>query len=110
MKPICVALVLCASLAFAQGTHVNSPASSSMASSQDPGPIGTLAGIEWMKKTLDLTIIEPKGGTIKSWFILAPPRAMCTIKVDGTIRYSGRFGNLFMSRASMPACFTDRAT
>jgi Protein of unknown function (DUF2961) len=65
------------------------------------GPIGTVAGFTWVNPTLNLTIAHPSGGTIKSWYILAPPRAQCTIRVDGTTRFSGRFGNLFMSRASI---------
>jgi hypothetical protein len=72
----------------------------------DPGPIGTLAGNGWVDRTLDLTIASPTGGTVRSWFILAPPRAMCTIRVDGTTRYHGRFGNLFMSRASIMSSAT----
>jgi hypothetical protein len=104
MKHTFLVLALYGSLALAQGSR-DLPASPSSISS-DPGPIGTLAGINWMEKTLDLTIVEPKGGTIKSWFILAPPRAMCTISVDGTTRYYGRFGNLFMSRASIMSSAT----
>ncbi len=69
--------------------------------SQDPGQIGTLAGNRWVTGILNLHIAHPSGGTIKSWFILAPPRAGCTISVDGSVRYDGRFGNLFMSRASV---------
>jgi hypothetical protein len=72
----------------------------------DPGPIGTLAGNTWVDRTLDLKIAPAGGGTVRSWFILAPPRAMCTIRVDGTTRYSGRFGNLFMSRASVMSSAT----
>ena len=104
MKQTLCLLVLSSSLALAQVPR-EVPGSSTPIPS-DPGPIGTLAGIEWMKKTLDLKITEPKGGTIKSWFILAPPRAMCTITVDGTTRYYGRFGNLFMSRASIMSSAT----
>jgi hypothetical protein len=73
---------------------------------QDAGHIGTLAGNTWVTRTLDLKIANPSGGTIKSWFILAPPRAMCRITVDGSLRYSGRFGNLFMSRASIMSSAT----
>jgi hypothetical protein len=72
----------------------------------DPGPVGTCAGNTWVDRTLDLRIACPSGGTVKSWFILAPPRAMCTIRVDGTVRYRGRFGNLFMSRASVMSSAT----
>ena len=72
----------------------------------DPGPIGTLAGNRWVDRTLDLRIAHREGGTVKSWFILAPPRAICTIRVDGTTRYAGRFGNLFMSRASIMSSAT----
>jgi hypothetical protein len=64
-------------------------------------PLRTLANNFWVDSTLHLTIASKTGGTIKSWFILAPPRAICTIRVDGTDRYHGRFGNLFMSRASV---------
>jgi hypothetical protein len=67
----------------------------------DPGPLRTAAGNLWVDRTLNFTVAHPSGGTIKSWFILAPPRAMCTITVDRTVRYAGRFGNLFMSRASV---------
>lgn len=67
----------------------------------DPGMIGTVAGNLWVDGTLNLKVAHPSGGIIKSWFILAPPRARCTISVDGTQRYAGRFGNLFMSRASV---------
>jgi hypothetical protein len=67
----------------------------------DPGMIGTVAGNSWVDGTLKLHVADPSGGTIRSWFILAPPRATCTISVDGTTRYAGRFGNLFMSRASV---------
>ena len=67
----------------------------------DPGMIGTVAGNTWVDGTLNLKVAHPSGGTIKSWFILAPPGAMCRISVDGTLRYAGRFGNLFMSRASV---------
>src|SRR5512140_2907397 len=104
MIRILLFLVLATSLAIAQPVSI--APSQGGSSSPDPGPIGTLAGIDWMKKTLDLVIVEPKGGTIKSWFILAPPRAMCTIKVDATTRYHGRFGNLFMSRASIMSSAT----
>ncbi len=64
-------------------------------------PLRTLANNFWVDSTLHLTIASQNGGTIKSWFILAPPRAGCVIAVDGTERYRGRFGNLFMSRASV---------
>jgi hypothetical protein len=67
----------------------------------DPGMIGTVANNHWVTGTLNLRVAHPSGGTIKSWFILAPPRAWCTITVDRTVRYAGRFGNLFMSRASV---------
>ena len=77
---------------FAWGQH---------ADQSDPGPIGTAAGFTWVNPTLNLKIANPSGGTIKSWYILAPPRALCTIQVDGTTRFTGRFGNLFMSRASI---------
>jgi hypothetical protein len=92
------ASLLVASLTVAQSAK-NTPRS-------DPGPIGTCAGNMWVDRTLNLRIAEPTGGTIRSWFILAPPRAMCTIRVDGTIRYRGRFGNLFMSRASVMSSAT----
>ena len=72
----------------------------------DAGPIGTLAGNRWVDATLDLKIASSSGGTVKSWFILAPPRAVCTISVDGTPRFRGRFGNLFMSRASVMSSAT----
>lgn len=68
---------------------------------QDPGPLASVTGIVRAEWTLDFAISHPSGGTVKSWFILAPPRALCTLRVDGTIRYAGRFGNLFMSRASV---------
>jgi hypothetical protein len=93
-----VAILLGCSIAYGQ---IHSPKGSNKGdSSTDPGPIETLAGIEFPNTTLTLKISHPSGGTIKSWFILAPPRGACTISVDGTLRYSGRFGNLFMSRAS----------
>jgi hypothetical protein len=57
-------------------------------------------------RTLHLKIADPAGGTIRSWFILAPPRARCTLSVDGTVRFAGRFGNLFMSRASIMSTAT----
>ena len=88
MKRVLALVLLCLSRAGAQ-----EPA--------DPGPIGTVAGNLWVDSTLNLRIADAAGGTVRSWFILAPPRAMCTIAVDGTTRYSGRFGNLFMSRASV---------
>lgn len=72
----------------------------------DPGPLGTLAGNTWVDSTLALTIASPSGGTVKAWYILAPPRAICTITVDRTLRFSGRFGNLFMSRASVMSSAT----
>ena len=72
----------------------------------DPGPMETVAGIVRADRTLELTIANPSGGTVKSWFILAPPRAACTIRVDGTTRFVGRFGNLFMSRASVMSTAT----
>jgi hypothetical protein len=97
LRPIVKALIVifCLSLARAAGGTTG-----------DPGPIGTLAGNRWVDRTLDLTIASPAGGTVRSWFILAPPRAMCTIRVDGTTRYRGRFGNLFMSRASVMSSAT----
>jgi hypothetical protein len=104
MDRFLISLVIWTSLAFGQGSHQTS--SPRAAVPQDPGPIGTVAGNGWVKRTLDLKIAEPSGGTIKSWFILAPPRALCTINVDGTKRYSGRFGNLFMSRASIMSSAT----
>src|SRR5512135_1942572 len=81
-------------------------ASASGQTSDDPGPIGTLAGNTWVDSTLALTIANPAGGTVKAWYILAPPRALCTITVDRTVRFSGRFGNLFMSRASVMSSAT----
>jgi hypothetical protein len=71
-----------------------------------PGPLGTVAGNLWVDRTLNFTIAHPSGGTVKSWFILAPPRALCTIRVDRTVRFRGRFGNLFMSRASVMSSAT----
>lgn len=99
MKRILVALLLAGSVACAQSTRP--AASAGMNPADDPGPIGTLAGIKKAEPTLNLTIAHPSGGTVKAWYILAPPRAMCTIRVDGTVRFAGRFGNLFMSRASV---------
>ncbi len=93
MKRLCTALLIL--LSSAPGK-----------SQDDPNPIGTLAGNLWVDRTLDLKIASPGGGTVKSWFILAPPRAACTIRVDGTLRYAGRFGNLFMSRASIMSSAT----
>ena len=100
MKSFLIIIAACATVASGQVTHT--PAGGS----DDPGSIGTLAGIQQPNTQLDLTIADPKGGTVKSWYILAPPRAMCTIRVDGTTRYRGRFGNLFMSRASVMSSAT----
>jgi hypothetical protein len=80
--------------------------SAKRSSREDPGPIGTLAGISRAETTLNLRIAETSGGTVRSWYILAPPRAHCRIHVDGTKRYAGRFGNLFMSRASIMSTAT----
>jgi hypothetical protein len=91
-------------IACGQTTHATATGGGS--NRGDPGPLGSLAGNMWVDGTLDLKIANPSGGTIKSWFILAPPRAMCTISVDGTVRFAGRFGNLFMSRASIMSTAT----
>jgi len=104
MKTLLLTLLLAGSIAHGQVILTGKP--SSDPASSDPGPIGTLAGINAVDKTLNLTIAHTSGGTIKSWFILAPPRAMCTIRVDGTTRFAGRFGNLFMSRASVMSSAT----
>lgn len=101
MKLLFILLSVCVPVACAQ---VNSAKNSHQGS--DPGPIGTLAGNRWVNSTLDLKIANASGGTIKSWFILAPPRAWCTIRVDGTTRFAGRFGNLFMSRANIMSSAT----
>ena len=104
LKQLLIVLLLACSIAGGQIQHAAS--STAAPTSKDPGPIGTLAGIQSVDRTLSLTIADTAGGTIKSWFILAPPRALCTISVDGTTRFSGRFGNLFMSRASIMASAT----
>jgi len=124
MNRILIVLVLCASVAWGGGRNAGTPAGRKAAlpppaaemnpvlppdgpGSDDPGPIGTAAWNGWVDATLNLKIANTSGGTIKSWFILAPPRAMCTIRVDGTKRYTGRFGNLFMSRASIMSSATN---
>jgi len=99
VKRLLITLVLAGSLSCGQGRPAGS-ANRTLAS-DDPGPIGTLAGIQSVDRTLNLKVSDTSGGTIKSWFILAPPRAMCRISVDGSVRFTGRFGNLFMSRASV---------
>ncbi len=99
MKKLFITLFLFASIVCGQERPIES--STRDLRSIDPGPMETLAGIQSVDRTLHLKIADPSGGTIKSWFILAPPRAMCTILVDGTTRFAGRFGNLFMSRASV---------
>jgi hypothetical protein len=104
VKRLLFALLLAGSMAFGQESRPESSTGGPV--SNDPGPIGTLAGIQSGDRTLNLKIADSSGGTIKSWFILAPPRAMCTISVDGTIRFAGRFGNLFMSRASIMSSAT----
>jgi hypothetical protein len=107
-------IILCAPLAWGQSPKsiheghlpnelLLTPGGSLM---RDAHPLRTLAGYTWIDRTLHLTIAHPTGGTIKSWFILAPPRALCTIRVDRTTRYQGRFGNLFMSRASIMSSAT----
>jgi hypothetical protein len=104
MKRLLLSLALCASIVHGQDVDpVPAPGGTTP---NDPRPIGTLAGNGWVDRVLDLKIAEKSGGTVKSWFILAPPRAMCTIRVDGTVRYEGRFGNLFMSRASIMSSAT----
>jgi hypothetical protein len=104
VKHLLVALLLAGCLA--QGQAGQSAASTGGSTSKEPGPIGTLAGIQLVERTLKLKIADPSGGTIRSWYILAPPRAMCTLFVDGTPRFTGRFGNLFMSRASIMSSAT----
>jgi hypothetical protein len=99
VKPLLVTLLLACSIVHGQTSTSHPPPSG--ASSTDPGPIETLAGIQSVDRTLTLRIANPSGGTVKSWYILAPPRGTCRISVDGTVRFSGRFGNLFMSRASV---------
>ena len=103
MKPLLPILVFCAPVAFGQ---INSSPPEIVRSPggllrYDPGPLETVTGIVRADRTLNFTVAHPSGGTVKSWYILAPPRAACTIRVDGTTRYAGRFGNLFMSRASV---------
>jgi len=93
-------LFLAASIASGQPQPARHAASPSRP--DDPGPIGTIANLGWLNDgKLRLKVADPAGGTIKSWYILAPPRAQCMISVDGSVRYKGRFGNLFMSRASV---------
>jgi len=64
-----------------------------------PPKIATATGIYFNTDSVSIKISSETGGKVKSWFILAPPRGICTISVDGTVRYVGKFGNLFMSRA-----------
>jgi len=104
VKQLLIALLLTGALAH--GQERGSARSTGGRTSDDAGPIGTLAGIQSVERSLNLKIANPSGGTIKSWFILAPPRAMCTLSVDGTPRFAGRFGNLFMSRASIMSSAT----
>jgi hypothetical protein len=94
------------SSAIACGQTGHATASDGGSNRDDPGSLGSLAGNLWVDGTLKLKIADPAGGTIKSWFILAPPRARCVISVDGTVRFDGRFGNLFMSRASIMSTAT----
>jgi hypothetical protein len=95
MKWPLVLMIVCIRIAAGQDTI---PAAAGHEASH---PLRTLAGNFWVDSTLHVKIASPNGGTIKSWYILAPPRGECTIGVDGTERYRGRFGNLFMSRASV---------
>ncbi len=106
MNRLLMSLLLCAQLVCSQSKNTRYPSAAAASESprvtmNDPARIETLAGNFWVNATLNLKIANPSGGTIKSWFILAPPRAMCVISVDGTTRFTGRFGNLFMSRASI---------
>jgi hypothetical protein len=104
MKRFFVVLLLLSQVAHGQTYQPEYPVAAHQTT--DPGPIGTLAGNFWVDRTLHLKIADPAGGTIRSWFSLAPPRARCTLSVDGTVRFAGRFGNLFMSRASIMSTAT----
>lgn len=99
MNTLLLALLLAAPFTWGQTRITDARLQHSPTS--DPLPIATLAGIERADPTLSLTIANASGGTITSWYILAPPRAQCTLMVDGSVRFAGRFGNLFMSRASV---------
>ncbi len=105
LRPCLIPAALFA-VAIAAGQGSKAPASGSGPTPDDTRPMKTLAGIEHANATLNLTIADTSGGTLKSWFILAPPRATCVISVDGTVRFDGRFGNLFMSRASVMSTAT----